>query len=297
MPSPSVSSPRGPVRTLLSATGMLVTLCVTTPADAQLTPYNPYADSQEVLPPVAADGTLNWGTFYKSASLQQTYERLWNLGACRGTNKAITGPVENNKILIDRLPESDFKGVVRAASGSITGGVVAFSRDGDVASEQQPLFAQLHPAGVSSVSVSGRAATSVLQPGMTVRVRAKVDERGRGHDDIRALDIVTAPPGFTPDEVRPNRIETIVGRVLRFSNDVLLLQIDAGRIRRITLPVAEDAIAMIDASEVRLIAPGDTIEVTGRLWSGAGSAGSGTVFASRVTVTKPAPSATDSPRP
>lgn len=296
MPSPRMPSPRGSLHAVLSASGLLVALCVATPADAQLTPYNPYANSQEVLPPVAADGTLNWGTFYKSASMQQTYERLWSLGACRGTNKAITVPVESNKLLIDRLPESDFKGVVRAASGSITGGVVAFSREGGIDSEQ-PLFAQLHPAGVSAVSVSGRTAVSVLQPGMTVRVRAKVDERGRGHDEIRMLDIVTAPPGFTPDDVRPNRIETIVGRVLRSSKGTLLLQVDAGRIRRITLPLAEDAIAMIDAAEVRLISPGDTIEVTGRLWSGAGSAGSGTVFASRVTITKPAPQATDSPRP
>lgn len=296
MPSTRTPSTRGSVHALVSASGLLVVLCVATPADAQLTPYNPYADSQEVLPPVAADGTLNWGTFYKSASLQKTYERLWNLGACRGTNKAITVPVENNKLLIDRLPESDFKGVVQATSGSITGGVVAFSREGGIGSDQ-PLFAQLHPAGVSAVSVSGRAPVSVLQPGMTVRVRAKVDDRGRGHDEIRMLDIVTAPPGFTPDDVRPNRIETIIGRVVRNSNDMLLLQVDAGRIRRITLPLADDAIAMIDASEVRLIAAGDTIEVTGRLWSGAGSAGSGTVFASRVTVTKPAPPPTDSPQP
>ena len=57
---------------------------------AQPVPYNPYADGHDPLPPVAADGTLHWGPFYKSAAIQKSYERLWSLGACRGTNKAIT---------------------------------------------------------------------------------------------------------------------------------------------------------------------------------------------------------------
>jgi hypothetical protein len=76
---------------------------------AQATPYNPYADANEALPPVAADGTIHWGTFYKSAQVQQAYERLWNLGACRGSNRAITVPVAENKLVIDRLPEAEFK--------------------------------------------------------------------------------------------------------------------------------------------------------------------------------------------
>ena len=47
--------------------------CGGLPADAQNTPYDPYADSHDPLPPVAADGTLHWGTFYKSAAIQKTY--------------------------------------------------------------------------------------------------------------------------------------------------------------------------------------------------------------------------------
>ena len=83
-------------------------------ASGQVAPYNPYADAHEALPPVAADGTIHWGTFYKSAQVQQAYERLWNLGACRGSNRAITVPVAENKLVIDRLPETEFKGIVEA---------------------------------------------------------------------------------------------------------------------------------------------------------------------------------------
>jgi hypothetical protein len=285
-----------PHHTLLSAACLVLSCCVAGTAEAQLTPYNPYAESQEVLPPVAADGTIQWGTFYKSASLQKAYARLWDLGACRGTNRAITVPVENNKLLIDRLSEMEFKGVVHTASGSLAGGVIAFAKDG-ASPHDDPLFAQLHPAGVSKLAVSGRTAASVIAPGMTVRVRARVDERGRGKDAIRFIDVVTPPDDFEPDEVRPNRIETVIGTVVRTTKDLMILQVDAGRIRRITVPVAPDALAMIDASEPRLIAAGDMIQVKGRLWSGPGSAGSGTVFASHVTVTKPEPAPADSPRP
>jgi hypothetical protein len=93
-----------------------VILCTwAAPVVAQPVPYNPYADGQDPLPPVAADGTLHWGPFYKSAAIQKSYERLWSLGACRGTNKAITIPVERNKLVIDTLPEETFTGRVRAA--------------------------------------------------------------------------------------------------------------------------------------------------------------------------------------
>lgn len=89
------------------------------PSRAQPTPFNPYADSQDSLPPVAADGTLHWGPFYKSAAIQKSYERLWSLEACRGTNKKITTPVERNTMVIDNLPEESLSGRVRATTGPL----------------------------------------------------------------------------------------------------------------------------------------------------------------------------------
>ena len=53
------------------------------------------------------------------------------------------------------------------------------------------------------------------------------------------------------------------------------------------LTLAPDAVATIDASRLDLVAPGDTVALTGRLWSGEGAMGRGTVFASAITITKP----------
>lgn len=251
---------------------------------AQIAAYNPYADSQEMLPPVAPDGTLRWGTFYKSAAMQKAYERLWNLGACRGSNKAITVPVEMNKLSIDSLPEEEFRGTVVGASGTIKGGMVAFT----VVGEHDTRVAVLHPAGVSKLSVSGTASASILRPGMTVRLHAKVDKKGRSDEPLSSFDIVTPPADFKPAAVRPDQVDTIVGQVVQVRNNLLLLRVEAGKIRRLSLPLAADAIATIEAAQLELVEPGDTVELKGRLWTGEGCMGEGTIFTSKLTVTKAA---------
>lgn len=265
---------------LLSAIGAV-------PASAQLTPYDPYAESQAAHPPVRADGTLHWGTFYKSASVQKAYERLWNLGACRGTNKAITVPVERNRLIIDNLPEASFTGTVRESAGSLTGGVIAFS---ETAGPDAPVvFAQLHPAGVTRLQIGGRTTTAALRPGITVRFRGMVDPRGRVADSPPTVDIVTPSATFTPDPLRAGVMETIVGTIQRSHKGMLTLKVDAGKIRRVTVHVAaESPVMIVDAAQLDLIAPGDKLEVTGRRWSGEGAMGAGTVFASEVVVHKAA---------
>jgi hypothetical protein len=256
-------------------------------AHGQSAAYNPYADSQEaMIAPIAADGTIQWGTFYKSAKLQQAYERLWNLGACRGSNKAITTPVAENKLVIDRLPEAEFRGIVQAASGQLAGGMMAFVEGADAASHAEPLVAQFHPAGVTRFVVRGQAPAAILAPGMIVRLRAEVDARGRGTEPVDAFEIVTPPPGFEPDDVQAGRNGVIVGTVVSLKRDMLSLRVDAGRIRRITLPLAADAVATLDASQIELVSAGDAIEVKGRLWTGDGALGAGIVFVSDVLVTK-----------
>ena len=256
-------------------------------ASGQLTPYNPYADSQDTVPPVAADGTLHWGTFFKSAQLQKSYERLWNLGACRGTNKAITLPVEQNKLAIDTLPEESLQGVVRSVQGGIKGGLIAFVDPTATDPSHAVKVAMLHPAGVSRLTVRGDADARVLGPGLTVRAQGRVDRRGKGLIPVTRIDIVTPPSGFTPDEVRPDTPGTIVGTVVRASSSVLVLRIDAGKIRQVILPLAADCRVSIDAAELLLASAGDTVEIKGRLWAGQGCLGAATVFASDVTITKP----------
>jgi hypothetical protein len=281
-------------RAILGWLALLVAVVAARPASAQLTPYDPYAESQAALPPVLPDGTLHWGPFYKSATVQKAYERLWNLGACRGTNKAITVPVERNRIIIDNLPEASFSGTVREAAGSLAGGVIAFS-EGAAGGTTPVVFAQLHPAGVTRLQIGGRTTPAALRPGVTVRFRGVVDDRGRVAESPRTLDIVTPPAKFTPDPLRAGTTETVVGTIQHSRQGTLTLRVDAGKIRRVTVRVAPDAPVMIvDAAQLELIAPGDRLEVTGRRWSGEGSMGAGTVFASHVVVHKaPLPGAPD----
>lgn len=249
-------------------------------------PYNPYATPEEAPPPVSADGTIQWGVFFKDPKIQQSYERLWNLGACRNTNKAILEPVKNNKLIIDRLPEAEYAGVVQGAVGTIAGGMITFQQAPGAGSE--PLVAQLHPAGVSKLRVTGRVPGSILQPGHVVRFVTEVDAKGRGTEPVKAFEIVTPPADFKPDPVRPDTRGEIVATVKSISGNVVILHVPAGRIRRLTFEFASDAIATLDAARVDLIAPGDSITLEGRIWTGEGSLGAGTVFASDVSVTKPA---------
>jgi len=265
---------------------LLVIVAWASTACGQADPYNPYAEAHAAPPPLAADGTIHWGTFYKSAKIQQAYERLWNLGACRGSNKAITVPVAENKLVIDRLPEAEFKGIVRGVVGQVAGGVVAFDENSATAGRGEPLIAQLHPAGVTRFKVVGQVPASVLVPGMVVRLRAEVDGKGRGVQPVSKLEIVTPPEGFVPDAVRPDQVDTIVGTVVSIRKGIMSLRVDAGTLRRITLEVDPAAIATIDAARLDLVASGDEIEVKGRLWTGDGALGAGTIFVSDVVVAK-----------
>jgi len=266
---------------------LIVPICLlaAAPAHGQLTPYNPYADSQEAPAPLAADGTIQWGVFYKSAAIQSAYQRLWNLGACRGTNRAITEPVNRNKVIIDRLPESDFEGTVVATTGTLAGGLVAFTEQA-AGEAGEPLVVQLHPAGVTRLRVTGRLPAAVLKPGLVVRLVAEVDERGRSADPLTAFDIVTPPADFKPDPVRPGVRGAIVAEVKRVHKDVVTLAVPVGTVRRLTVQVSPEAVATIDAARLDLVSAGDTISITGRLWGGDGAMGAGTIFASDVTITK-----------
>ena len=263
---------------------LALSLCPCASAAAQVARYNPYADAEQAPAPLAADGTIQWGAFYKSAAIQQNYERLWSIGACRGTSKAIVEPVKRNKLIIDRLPEAEYEGVVVAAAGTLAGGMVAF-RENPAA--QAPLVAQLHPAGVTRLRVSGRTPGAILRPGLVIRLVAEVDERGRALEPVTAFEVVTPPADYKPDPVRAGSREQIVGVVRSIASDVLTLYVNAGRLRRLTFTLAPDAVATLDAARLDLASPGDAIAVTGRIWNGEGAMAAGTIFASDMTITKP----------
>lgn len=275
------------VRSIMSVMTCLALMLGAAASHGQLTPYNPYADSQEAPAPLAPDGTIQWGVFYKSAAMQKAYQRLWNLGACRGTNRAITEPVNRNKVIIDRLPEADYEGTVVAATGTLAGGVIMFSEQPRGGATGEPFVVQLHPAGVTRLRVTGRTPAAIVQPGHVIRVVAEVDEQGLATEPLARFDLVTPPADYQPAEVKPGVRGEIVGVVRRLHKGVLTLHVPAGRLRRLTFSLPDDAVATLDAAGLDLVAPGDAIKLTGRLWSGDGAMGAGTIFASDVSLSKP----------
>lgn len=253
--------------------------------------YSPYADSRQ-LAPVAPDGTIRWGTFYKTAAIQQKYEYLHSIGACRGTAPDIMATVNGNKVDVDALPEAEFIGTVRGVAGGLAGGVVSFVEAGKPA-DSQPLVAQLHPAGVTRLAVSGRTPADVVRPGMTVRFATTVDARGYAHEPLAALDVITPPQPVRAVAVVAKEPGTVVGTVTQVKKGTLAVRVNAGRIRTLSIPLADDAVATIDATVPELAAAGDTIKLKGRLWTGAGAMGAGTVFASDVSIHKAEPAGAD----
>lgn len=254
-------------------------------ARAQVAPYSPYADSRP-LAPVAADGTIQWGAFHKSPAIQRKYEYLWSIGACRGTAAAIVAQVSANKVSIDALPEAEFVGTVRGVAGGLPGGVVAFVEAGKGDSGEPPLVAQLHPAGVTRFRVSGRAGPGIVRPGMTVRFTAVVDARGFAREPLAAFDVISPAQSAPPTAVVAGEPVTVVGTVTRATTQALGVRVGAGRIRNLSIPLAADAVATVEATTPDLVTAGDTIKVTGRIWTGEGAMGAGTVFASDVSVHK-----------
>ncbi len=259
----------------------------TVPAPLAAQAYNPYATPEEAPPPVAADGTIQWGVFYKSPKIQESYQRLWDLGACRNTNQAITVPVERNKLIIDRLPEGDYEGSVVGATGALAGGMIAFQQ-APAAEAATPLVVQLHPAGVTRLRVVGRVPGSILRTGHVIRLVTEVDQKGRGTEPVTAFEVVTPPADFKPDPVQPGTRGEIVAAVKSIAGNIVILTVPAGKVRRLTFELAPNSIATLDAAQLDLVAPGDSISLRGRMWTGEGSLGGGTVFASEVTVTKSA---------
>lgn len=266
------------IRSTLFVSVALFLVSLTAPLMAQVTPYNPYAASQEeVLPAVAADGTLHWPVFFKSAKMEMAYQRLWNLGACRGTNMAIQGPVEQNKMKIDDMPEGTVEGVVTLVN---TGAVMLKGSDGKLTR------LVTHPEGVSRVSVTGDVSAKMLKPGMMVRLVAKVDERGVGAEPIQVLDVISVDKDFTPSEVKANTIQTITAKVVSLKNERLQLLAGAGTIRKLSFQLEESAKAHVMTRDIGYASIGDTLTAKGHMYSG--SASEHWVFASDVTVVKEA---------
>jgi len=122
--------------------------------------------------------------------------------------------------------------------------------------------AQLH-RGVTRLTVNGPATLASITPGLVIRIRTQVDGKGRGQSPLEQIEVVTPPPGFVPDAVEPGRVSTAIGRVLSLRGKTLATQVNAGKVRRLTVPLADAVAVKVDAAQFELIAPGDSVRIVG----------------------------------
>lgn len=252
----------------------LVTFLATS-AQAQLRPYDPYAPQVEE-PPISSDGKINWPSFYKSAATEQRYRNLWNTGSCGGTRKDLMAYFMANKLDVNKLGEATIQG--QATQGDQAGVII-------LNGERKVHNIVIHPAGVSKVSVSGAMRIVDLRPGMFVRCVAKVDATGRGQETMESLDVFTPTSPESIPAVTPNEERTVAGKVLMLKGERLVLQVDAGKLHRVQLPVGEKTQVHVSGTSLALVSPGDEVEAKGRILAPVGNNPT-TIFASEVTVVK-----------
>jgi hypothetical protein len=256
----------------------------TLPASAQLN-YDPYAPPMKDEPPVAEDGTLNWPTYYASAAYQRDYMRKWMNGWCRGNSKRIKAQVKANRRDINKMPKAEIAGRVLGVGGGML-------RVLDAGGQTYTLVT--HPAGVSRVSVTGDLPAQALRRGMWVRFQGQVDEHGEGMNELTALDVISVAPNFEFEPVEANRLATITGRVTDMRGNRLQVHVDAGSLRRLTFMVGEEAILHVNFHGVALAGRGDRVTAKGRRYEQPGKPPVHILFASDITVEKPAlPAAAD----
>lgn len=238
--------------------------------------YNPYAKLADE-PPISADGKLNWPSFFKSKALEDRFQAYFAMGSCVGTKQEINKMLSDNKVDVNQLPELSVRGL---ATGCNTGAAsIADARGVNT-------LLMTHPAGVTKVLVAGEMPVSQLRPGMAVRFLGQVDAHGAGADPIDALEVFTPDPQFRASAVEAGRVQTIAAKVTRVQGKRLQVQVDAGKIRRLSFGISPQTKVTVDGKSLDLVTAGDDVTATGRAYSGPGAGGMGVVFASEIKVTK-----------
>jgi hypothetical protein len=254
--------------------GVLLLFLLPALAAAQSAPYNPYAPVREE-PPIRADGKLNWPSFFRSAYMESKYQRLFAAGSCTGTRKVITEALRQNKVNVNLLPEVSTAGRVLR----VQPGLVMMLDDA-----QHPVTLVTHPANVTKVHVAGTLAPTALRAGMLVRLRATIDEEGKGTEPVAELEVVNANPDISLEAVEPDKLQTIVGTIARVKHNQLRLNVATGKMHRLSIELAEDATIQVDSNSLALIQAGGEVTAKGLVYEEAGSPPRKTIFASEIEV-------------
>ena len=150
-----------------------------------------------------------------------------------------------------------------------------------------PTNVMIHPRGVSKIEVNGPYTLKQLRTGMLVRMTAKINDDGTSDQPIPTIEIFSTRPDYPFAEVEPGERTTFAARVVALRDKTLELRVDAGKLRKLKVPVDEATLVTLNMDDLNLAAPGDKLEVKGHLYAGPGITAKQAIFANKVVVTKP----------
>ncbi len=257
---------------------MLVLAALAAHAAAQQKPFNPYADENADLPPITPDGKINWPTFYKSGAIKAKFDWMFATGSCRGTKAQLNAVIINNKVNVNQIAEEEYTTVVQSNTG---GNLIVLDKN------QVPTSITIHPKGVSKIEVNGPYTLKQLRTGMLVRLTAKLNEDGTSDQAIPTIEIFSTKPDYPFSEVTTGERFTFAARVVALRDKTLELRVDAGKLRKLKLPVDEATVVTLNMDDLKLASPGDKLIVKGHLYAGPGITANQAIFANQVVVTKP----------
>lgn len=250
----------------------------TTQAAAQQKPFNPYADENADLIAITPDGKINWPTFYKSGAIKAKFDWMFSTGSCRGTNPDLNAVIINNKVNVNQIAEEEYTAVVQS---NVAGNLIVLDKN------QVPTSVMIHPKGVSKIEVNGPYTLKQLRTGMLVRMTAKINDDGTSDQPIPTIEIFSTKPEYPFAEIETGERSTFAARVVALRDKTLELRVDAGKLRKLKVPVDDSTVVTLNMDDLNLAAPGDKLEVKGHLYSGPGITAKQAIFANKVVVTKP----------
>jgi hypothetical protein len=226
-------------------------------ADAQLFPYNPYADTQFDTPEEAAAAAKRWPPFFKSPPVDAKHQFYYMMGWCKPKPWHYKFKPED-LVDVQKLPEGTFNGQVTQVGAGLVAGEDA---------QGARAYIMIHPhAEVTRVHVRGKALAAGLKPGMFVRLQGTPDEQGRLTEPLARLSVITPAADFRFEPATPAKSQTLVGKITGVRANQVTFTLPVGKVRRITAELTESPEIEIDATDCGLASAGDTAVVKGRVY-------------------------------
>lgn len=230
------------------------------------------------LPLISEEGTINWPSFFQSAATEARFQYYFQTGSCTGSKKSIVNMLKNNKVDVNKLPQTSLTGkAVKLLPGMV----------GVIDADGKTVMAVTHAQGVSRINVSGDTTQEAIRPGLTLRFAGSVDERGKGTEVIDSIEIVTLSDKIYPIAITPNHLQTIVANVTKRRGNLLRLNLNVGEVRSLSILIAPAAKTTVNGHSLDLLSLGDDVTIKGHAYSGPGVAAVNTIFADEMVVTKP----------